>query len=110
MPSLLVGFGAVLIALALLLLHDGSEWGLVIAWVLGTWGGTLVAWGLLTGWHHRVVACVASAAFALAAVLVALLFVPDGGLDRAIMCAVASGLALILSVAQICHLRRRRSG
>jgi len=104
----MVGFGGVWIAIALFLWADGSAWGLVIAWVLGTWGAALVAWGLLAGWYRSLAACVVGSAFALAAVLVALLCVPDRSWDMAIPCAIASGLALIFGVTQICYLSRRR--
>jgi hypothetical protein len=108
-PQLLVGFGGVLLAIALFLWAEGSAWGLVIAWLLGTWGATLVAWGLLAGWYRSRAACVVGSAFALGAVLVALLCVPHNGWELAIMCAGASGLALIFGVIQVWHLSRRRA-
>jgi EamA domain-containing membrane protein RarD len=45
--------------------------------------------------------------FALAAVLIALLCVQFDAWDIAIMCAIASGLALIFAVYQACYLLRR---
>ena len=100
-PSLLVGFGSVLLAIALAFLIDGSGWGIVIAWVLGIWGSTLVAWGLIAGWTRSLAACIAGSAFALAAVLVALLCVQRDAWGIAIPCAIASGLALLFGVYQV---------
>jgi hypothetical protein len=100
-PSLLVAFGSVLLAVALAFLLDGSGWGLVIAWVLGTWGATLLAWGLIAGWSHSVAACAVGSAVALAALLVALLCVPRDAWEIAIPCAIAAGLALLFGVYQI---------
>ena len=108
MPYLAVGFGGFLIAIALLLWRDGSSWGLVFAWHLGTWGATLVAWGVLSGWYRSRAACVVGSAFALGAILVALLFVPQDGWETAILCAIASGLALTFGAMQFLHLSRRR--
>lgn len=108
-PSLLVGFGSVLLALALACVLEGSEWGIVIAWVLGTWGATLVAWGLIAGWTRSLAACVAGAAFALAAMLVALLCVQLDAWGIAIPCAIASGLALLFGVYQVRALLQARA-
>jgi hypothetical protein len=107
-PQLLVGFGGLLIAVALFLWADGSAWGLSIAWLVGTWGATLVAWGLLAGWYRSLAACLVGSVFALAAMLVALLCVPDPRWEPGILCAIASGLALIFGVPQIWYLSRRR--
>jgi hypothetical protein len=108
MAGLLVAFGCFLLAVALALLIDGSYYGMVIAWVLGTWGAMLVAWGLLAGWHRSLVACIVASAFALASVLVALLYNPDKTWELAILCALGSGLAFMLGVFQIRHLVRQR--
>lgn len=109
MPYLVLGFGSFLIAIALLLWRDGSSWGLVFAWHLGTWGATLVAWGVLSGWYRSRVACVVGSAFALGAMLVALLCVPDNGWETAILCTVASGLALTFGAMQLWNLSRPRA-
>ena len=106
--GLLVAFGSVLMAIAFLLWREGSGWSLFIAWVFGTWGAMLVAWGLLTGWYRSPIACVAGSAFALAALLVALLCVQHDAWDLAIPCAVGSALALISGIYQIAYLSRRR--
>ena len=108
MPTLLLRSGCVLLAIALFCWHEGSGWGLFIAWVLGMWGATLVAWGLITGWYRSVAACVAGSVFALAAVFVALFCVQRGAWEMGIPCAVGSGLALILGVYQVWRLLRRR--
>ncbi|HXU01416.1 MAG TPA: hypothetical protein VN903_10505 [Polyangia bacterium] len=108
-PLLLVGFGSVLVALAVALLIDGSAWGLVIAWVLGTWGGTLVAWGLIAGWSRSVGACVVGSAFALAAVVVALACVPPGAWELAVLCAIAAALALFFGVYQVYFVLQERN-
>ena len=105
---LLVGLGSVLLALALALLLDGSAWGIVIAWVLGSWGATLVGWGLIAGWYRSVAACLIGSAFALAAVVVALACVPRGGWEFAIPCAIAAGLALPYGVYQVYSLLQQR--
>ena len=105
----MVGFGGFLVTIALFLWADGSAWGLVFAWLLGTWGATLVAWGLLSGWYRSRAACVVGSAFALGAMLVALLCVPHNGWETAILCAIASGLALIFGVIQIWYLSRPRA-
>ena len=109
LPSLVVGFGSVLLAIALALLLDGSEWGIVIAWVLGIWGATLVAWGLIAGWTRSLAACVVGSAFALAAALVALLCVQRDAWGIAIPCAIACGLALCFGVYQVCALLQQRA-
>jgi hypothetical protein len=100
-PGLLVGLGSVWVAIAIALCIDGSYWGLVIAWVLGTWGAMLVAWGLVAGWYRSLAACIVSALFALAAIVVALAFVPRDAWGIAIPCAIGSGLALFFSVYQV---------
>jgi len=107
-PALLVAFGSVLVAIALFFWREGSGWGLFIAWVFGTWGAMLVAWGLLAGWYRSLAACVAGSAFALAAVLVALLYVQHDAWDLAIPCVIGSALALTFGVSQIAYLSRRR--
>jgi hypothetical protein len=108
-PSLLVGFGSVLLAIALAFLLDGSGWGIAIAWLFGTWGATLVAWGLIAGWPRSLAACVVGSAFALAAVLVALLCVQRDAWEIAIACAIASGLALLFGVYQVGALLQQRA-
>jgi len=108
-PSLLVAFGSVLLAIAVALLLDGSGLGIVIAWVLGIWGATLVAWGLIAGWYRSVAACVVGSALALAAVLVALLCVQRDAWGIAIPCAIASGLALLFGVYQVRFLLQQRA-
>jgi hypothetical protein len=108
LPPLLVGFGSALLAIALLFCLEGSGWGLFIAWVFGTWGAMLMAWGLLAGWHRSIAACVAGSAFALAAVVVALSCVQRDAWELAILCAVGSGLALIFGVYQSTCLFQRR--
>ena len=108
MPTLLLRFGFVLLAIALFCWHEGSGWGLFIAWVLGMWGAMLVAWGLIAGWYRSVAACVAGSAFALAAVFVALFCVQRGEWEMGILCAIGSGLALIFGVYQVCYLLRQR--
>jgi hypothetical protein len=107
-PALLVGFGSVLLAIALALLLEGSAWGIVIAWFLGTWGATLVAWGLIAGWYRSVAACLVGSVFGLAAVVVALACVPLGGWEFAIPCAIAAGLALLFGVYQGYSLLQQR--
>ena len=107
--SLLVGFGSVLLAIALAFLLDGSGWGIVIAWALGIWGATLVAWGLIAGWTRSLAACVVGSALALATVLVALLCVQRDAWGIAIPCAIASGLALLFGVYQIRALLQQRA-
>ena len=109
LPSLVVGFGSVLLAIALAFFLEGSGWGIVIAWVLGTWGATLVAWGLIAGWTRSLAACVVGSAFALAAALVALLGVQRDAWGIAIPCAIASGLALLFGVFQIRVLLQQRA-
>lgn len=104
-PRLLT-FGCALLAIALVFWHEGSGWGLFIAWVCGTWGATVVAWGLIAGWHKSLAACLAGSAFALAAVLTALLLVQRGAWDMAVVCAVGSGLALAVGLYQVRHLLR----
>jgi len=106
--SLVVGLGSVLLAIALALLADGSEWGVVIAWVLGIWGAAMVAWGLIAGWYRSVAACIVGSAFALASVLVALLCVQREAWEIAIPCAIASGLALLAGVYQVRALLQQR--
>jgi hypothetical protein len=108
MPSVLVALGCVLLAVALFFLREGSGWGLFIAWLAGTWGAMLVAWGLIAGWYRSVAACMVGSAFALASVLVALLCVQRGAWDIAMMCAAASGLALVFGVYQLRSLLRGR--
>jgi len=108
-PSLLVGFGSVLLAIALVFLLDGSGWGIAIAWLLGIWGATLVAWGLIAGWTRSLAACVVGSAFALAAALVALLCVQRDAWEIAITCAIASGLALCFGVYQVRALLHERA-
>src|SRR5262245_3823361 len=98
-----------MLAIALLLAVDGSYYGLLIAWIFGTWGAMVLAWGLLAGWSRSLVACTVASVFALAAMLVALFFVPRDGWEIAIPCAVGSGLALIFGLVQIAHLWRRRA-
>jgi hypothetical protein len=107
-PSLLIGLGSVLLAIALALVLDGSYWGFVIAWVLGIWGATLVAWGLIAGWYRSVAACIAGSALALGAVLVALLCVPRDAWEIAIPCAISSGLALLFGLYQVRSLLQQR--
>lgn len=107
-PAGLIGGGCFLIAVALYCWREGSGYGLLFAWVFGTWGATLVAWGLLAGWYRSVAGCVAGSAFALAALLVALLCVQFDAWDLAIPCAIASGLALIFGGFQLGHLLRQR--
>jgi len=107
-PALLVAFGSVLLAIALLLWREGSGWGLFIAWVFGMWGAMLVAWGLIAGWHRSLAACIAGSAFALAAMLLALLCVQHDAWDLAVPCAVGSALALIFGVYQVAYLSHRR--
>ena len=109
LPSLVVGFGSVLLAIALAFFLEGSGWGIVIAWVLGTWGATLVAWGLIAGWTRSLAACVVGSAFALAAALVALLGVQRDAWGIAIPCAIASGLALCFGVYQVRALLQQRA-
>jgi hypothetical protein len=108
-PSLLVAFGSVLLAIALAFLLDGSGLGIVIAWVLGTWGATLLAWGLIAGWPRSVGACAAGSALALAAGLVALVCVQRDAWDLAIPCAIASGLAMLSGLYQVRALVRERT-
>lgn len=108
-PALIVASGSVLLAIALAFLLDGSGWGVVIAWVLGIWGATLVAWGLIAGWPHSVAACAGGSAFALAAVLVALLCVQRDEWGIAIPCALAGALALLFGVYQVRTLLRQRA-
>jgi len=108
MAALVVGFGCFLLGLALFCLREGSGYGLLFAWILGTWGAMLVAWGLLAGWFRSVLACVVASAFALASVLVALLCVQFEAWDIAILCAVGSGLALIFGVYRVFDLLRLR--
>ena len=109
LPSLVVGFGSVLLAIALAFFLEGSGWGIVIAWVLGTWGATLVAWGLIAGRTRSLAACVVGSAFALAAALVALLCVQRDAWGIAIPCAIACGLALCFGVYQVCALLQQRA-
>jgi hypothetical protein len=106
-PSLLVGVGCISIAIALFFWHEGSGYGLLFAWFFGMWGATLVAWGLIAGWYRSAAACIASSVFALAAMVIALACVQFDAWDIAIMCAIASALALIFAVAQACYLLRR---
>ncbi len=108
MPSLLVGFGCALIAIALFFWREGSGYGLLIAWFFGMWGATFLAWGLISGWYRSAAACIASAVCALAAMVIALAYVQFDAWDMAIMCAIASALALIFAVHQACYLLRRR--
>jgi hypothetical protein len=103
-----MGLGCVWVAIAIALCIDGSYWGLVIAWVLGTWGAMLVAWGLIAGWYRSLAACVVSSLFALSAIVVALLFVPRDAWGIAIPCAIGSALSLPFSVYQVYYLLRRR--
>ena len=107
-PALLVAFGSVLLAIAIFFWREGSGWGLFIAWVFGTWGAMLVAWGLLTGWYRSLAACIAGSAFALAAVLVALLCVQHDAWGVALPCAAGSALAFIFGVYQVAYLSHRR--
>ena len=60
-----------------------------------------MAWGLIAGWTRSLAACVVGSAFALAAVLVALLCVQRDAWEIAIPCAIASGLALLFGVYQV---------
>ena len=106
---LLVGFGSLLLAIALAFFLEGSGWGIAIAWLFGTWGATLVAWGLIAGWTRSLSACIAGSAFALAAVLVALLCVQREAWEIAIPCAIASGLALLFGVYQVRALLQQRA-
>ena len=106
---LVVGFGSVLLAIALAFFLEGSGWGIAIAWFLGTWGATLVAWGLITGWSRSLAACIAGSALALAAALVALLCVQREAWEFAIPCAIASGLALLCGVFQVRSLLKQRA-
>lgn len=108
MAPALVGLGSVLVGIAIALCIDGSYWGLVIAWVFGTWGAMLVAWGLIAGWYRSLAACAVSSLFALAAIVVALLFGPDDTWEVAIPCAIGSALSLTFSAYQIYYLVRRR--
>ena len=101
MPGLLVTLGSVGIAIAIVLAADGSYYGLLIAWLFGTWGAMLLAWGLVAGWYRRLAACVVSSLFALSAIVVALAFVPDGAWGVAIPCAIGNALALFFSVYQV---------
>jgi len=103
-----VGLGSIGLAIAIVFAADGSYWGLVIAWLFGTWGAMLVAWGLVAGWYRSLAACVASSLFALAAIVVALLFVPPGARGVAISCAISCALALAFSTYQIYYLLRRQ--
>jgi len=96
-----VGLGCAGLAIAIALCIDGSYWGQVIAWFVGTWAAMLVAWGLVAGWYRSVAACVVSALLALSAIVVALLFVPPGAWEVAILCAIGNGLALFFSVYQV---------
>jgi hypothetical protein len=96
-----VGLGSVALAIAIVFAVDGSTYGLLIAWLFGTWGAMLVAWGLVAGWYRSLAACVASSLFALSAIVVALAFVPDGAWGVAISCAIGNGLALFFSVYQV---------
>ena len=110
MPALLVGVGGAAVALAILLWIDGSDWGLVYAWLLGSWGAMLMAWGLLAGWYRSLAACVASSLFAVAAILVALRCIPNFPPDAwqtGILCAIGSGLALFFGAYQIWYRLRR---
>jgi hypothetical protein len=104
-PPLLT-LGSVLLAISLILWYEGSTWGLVIAWLFGTWGAMLVGWALIAGWHKSLAACVAGSAFALGAALTAILFAPYGTWELAVVCAIGSGLALALGISQIRRLVR----
>ena len=104
-PRLLT-VGCVLLAIALFFWHEGSGWGLFIAWVSGTWGAMLAAWALIAGWRKSLAACLVGSALALGAVLTALLFVQRGAWDLAVVCAVGSGLALASGLHQVRHLAR----
>jgi hypothetical protein len=108
-PALIVALGSVLLAIALAFLLDGAGWSIAIAWLLGTWGATLVAWGLIAGWPRSVAACAGGSAFALAAVLVALLCVQRDAWEIAIPCALAGGLALLSGGYQIRALLQQRA-
>ena len=107
--TLLVGLGCLLLTIALICWREGSGYGLLFAWLAGTWGAMLVAWGLLLGWYRSLVACVAGSAFALASVLVALLCVQFEAWEIAIWCAAGSGLALLFGVYQVWYLLRQRA-
>ena len=96
-----------MLAIALVFWREGSGWGLFIAWIFGTWGATLLAWGLIAGWYRSLAACLAGSVLAAAATLVALLLVQRGAWEMALLCAIASGLALVFGAYQVRHLLRR---
>jgi|SRR6185437_13289346 hypothetical protein len=108
MAPRLLTLGCVLLAISLFCWHEGSGWGLFIAWVSGTWGATLAAWALIAGWHKSLAACIAGSAFALGAALTALFFVQRDAWEIAVVCAVGSGLALAFGLYQVHHLAEDR--
>jgi hypothetical protein len=104
MASRLLAVGCLLLAAALFFWHEGSGWGQFAAWLFGSWGAMLVAWGLIAGWYRSVAACIAGSAFALGAMLLALLGVQRGAWEIGFLCAVGSGLALVFGLYQVRHL------
>jgi hypothetical protein len=106
MRGLLLGVGALALAIAYALWRDDSSWGLFIAAFLTMWGLTSIAWGLVTGWYDSAAACTVGCLVAAAAIVWAIVSLPAWG-AAAVTCALCAAPAAVLGAARAWQLLGR---